>query len=153
MEQEESTGFHVLEVHMPTMGANIIVIIILILAALSCWRLRCCRSLFERGTSPRPRETPPSPSNYVHPGPPPTLFPQREAGAQDVLQALTLVAEGFRRPAVRLHHEDERRPHSRSRSPIFHDCRIRELSSPPTPARARAEDTEDKSVETPKSFF
>jgi hypothetical protein len=53
VEEETSNGFHVFELHMPTMGANIILIIIIILAFASCWRLKLCKSLLRRRGSRR----------------------------------------------------------------------------------------------------
>jgi hypothetical protein len=53
VEEETSNGFHVFELHMPTMGANIILIVIIILAFASCWRLKLCKSLLRRRGSRR----------------------------------------------------------------------------------------------------
>jgi hypothetical protein len=48
VEEETSTGFHVFELHMPTMGANVVLLVIVILAAIAVWRLRFCKSLRRR---------------------------------------------------------------------------------------------------------
>jgi hypothetical protein len=57
VEEETSNGFHVFELHMPTMGANVVLLLIVVLAAIAVWRLRFCKSLRKRRGS---RKAPPS---------------------------------------------------------------------------------------------
>jgi hypothetical protein len=70
VEEETSNGFHVFELHMPTMGANIILIVIIILAFASCWRLKLCKSLLRRRGS-RQRSAVHTPQFELQPLPPP----------------------------------------------------------------------------------
>jgi hypothetical protein len=138
VEEETSNGFHVFELHMPTMGANIILIVIIILAFASCWRLKLCKSLLRRRGSrqtlclsysrissfSRCRRRPPAANASPAPAPP--------APAPDYWSpTIALLAENFVRAmgAAQVTYEDEPRPRPSARrarpprSPVFHDCR------------------------------
>jgi hypothetical protein len=95
VEQENSSGFHFVEIHMPTAGVSIIVIIIIFVIFLGCRRLMCF------GRSPRGQHSVETPPFYASPPqpPPPTApygyFPQpmgwqSDAGWNRGLQGLAL---------------------------------------------------------------
>jgi hypothetical protein len=165
VEEETSNGFHVFELHMPTMGANVVLIIVVILAFASCWRLKLCRSLFRRRGSRRPSATHHSQFELrpVPPPPPPPpaaatpSSPASPAPAPDYWSpTIALLAENFVRAmgAAQVTYEDDPRPRPSARrnrpprSPVFHDCRrfeeIRRHEETPK--------AEDKAVETPRTF-
>jgi hypothetical protein len=93
--QENSSGFHFVEIHMPTAGVSVIVIIIIFVIFLGCRRLMCF------GRSPRGQHSVDTPPFYASPPqpPPPTApygyFPQpmgwqSDAGWNRGLQGLAL---------------------------------------------------------------
>jgi hypothetical protein len=71
VEQENSSGFHFVEIHMPTAGVSIIVIVIVLFIAIGCRRLlrfgRRPRAAYRVEAPPRY----PSPSGYSYASPPP----------------------------------------------------------------------------------
>lgn len=48
VEQDNSSGFHMIEIHLPTMGANFIVIVLILGAIALLWRTKLCRSLVKK---------------------------------------------------------------------------------------------------------
>jgi hypothetical protein len=70
VEQENSSGFHFVEIHMPTAGVSVIVIIIILVIVLGCRRLLC---FGRRPSAPYRVEAPPpsyaSPPGYASPPP------------------------------------------------------------------------------------
>jgi hypothetical protein len=119
VEEETSNGFHVFELHMPTMGANIILIVIIVLAFASCWRLKFCRSLLRRREGHR-RSFSHQPHFELHPLPPATAqaTPPAAAAAPPTpapdywSPTIALLAENFVRAmgAAQVTYEDEPRP-------------------------------------------
>jgi hypothetical protein len=163
VEEETSNGFHVFELHMPTMGANIILIVIIVLAFASCWRLKFCRSLLRRREGRR-RSSSHQPHFELRPLPPATAqaTPPAAAAAPPTpapdywSPTIALLAENFVRAmgAAQVTYEDEPRPRTSARrnrpprSPVFHDCRrFEEIRR-----QEEAPKAEDKAVETPRTF-
>lgn len=175
VEQENSSGLHILELHMPTMGANIFVLLMLMLALAAAWRLRCVQNACSKkkkyvdpfcAYSPPPLVPPPlsplspyaslpPPSSHASPPPQPPAMGQGQQ-KEDLGHVLAAVAERLferlEQPA-RLTYEEEtslpRRHGRRPRSPKYHDCvRFQELHD----SDGDIKTTEEKCVETPRSF-
>jgi hypothetical protein len=161
VEEETSTGFHVFELHMPTMGANVVLLVIVILAAIAVWRLRFCKSLRKRRGS---RKASPSDHYPLQPLAPPQPAPPAASPPPPppdyVSPAIALLTEQFMRAMsstrVAYEEEDERPRTSKRRyrapaSPVFQECRRFEEvpRRDESPTRGRGE---DKAVETPRTF-
>jgi type IV secretory pathway VirB10-like protein len=165
VEEETSNGFHVFELHMPTMGANVVLLLIIVLAAIAVWRLRLCRSLRKRRGGRKepsfdhyplqPLPTPQPASQPAAPAAPPPPQPPHDY----VSPAIALLTEQFMRAmssARVAYEEEEERPRTSTRkrrapSPVFQECRrFEEVSRrDESPIRGRGE---DKAVETPRTF-